>query len=125
GGPGDHARRKAERARPARPVHCAARGAGAGGGCGHRRGQPAGGKGKTMTLEEIRREIDGIDAQLLPLLQRRMDCAKQVADYKAAHGLPVFNAAREEQILERVAAQAGEYSGEARLFYATLMEMSR
>ncbi len=78
-----------------------------------------------MTLEEIRREIDGIDAQLLPLLQRRMDCAKQVADYKAAHGLPVFNAAREEQILERVAAQAGEYSGEARLFYATLMEMSR
>ena len=30
-----------------------------------------------MTLEEVRKEIDAIDQQLLPLFLKRMDCAKQ------------------------------------------------
>ena len=35
-------------------------------------------------LKDIRREIDAIDDQLIPLLCRRMDCSLRVASYKAA-----------------------------------------
>ena len=78
-----------------------------------------------MTLEEIRTEIDEIDAQLLPLFLRRMECAKQVAAVKKSSGLPVFNAERERQILNAAAEKAGKYGGEARFLYADLMAMSR
>ena len=44
-----------------------------------------------MTLEEVRKEIDAIDQQLLPLFLKRMDCAKQVAEIKREHHLPVLN----------------------------------
>ena len=44
-----------------------------------------------MTLEEVRKEIDAIDQQLLPLFLKRMDCAKQVAEIKREQHLPVLN----------------------------------
>ena len=78
-----------------------------------------------MTLDEIRKEIDGIDAQLLPLFIRRMECAKQVAAVKKEQNLPVFNGGREQEILERIGGQAGEYGGEARILYSNMMDMSR
>ena len=49
-----------------------------------------------MDLSQIRKEIDDIDSQLLPLFLRRMRCAEQVAQVKKKQGLPVFNAQREE-----------------------------
>ncbi len=42
-----------------------------------------------MKLEEVRKEIDAIDRQLLPLFLKRMDCAKQVAEIKREQHLPV------------------------------------
>lgn len=78
-----------------------------------------------MTLDEIRNEINGIDAQLLPLFISRMECAKKVAVLKKEKNLPVFNAEREQEILNRTEEAAGNYGAEARLFYASLMEMSR
>ncbi len=68
-----------------------------------------------MTLEEIRKEIDEIDAQLLPLFLRRMECAEQVAAIKRGEGLPVFDEEREQQILDGAAEKAGKYGGEARI----------
>lgn len=78
-----------------------------------------------MTLEEIRKKIDAIDAQLLPLFTARMDCAREVAAVKKEAGLPVLNAEREKAILDRVQERAGEYGGAARVLYSTLMEVSR
>ncbi|MBE6830945.1 MAG: bifunctional chorismate mutase/prephenate dehydratase [Ruminococcaceae bacterium] len=78
-----------------------------------------------MALEEIRQEIDRIDKELLPLFVRRMDCAKQVAAVKQEQKLPVFNGGREQEILDRIVRQAGEYGGEARLLYSGMMDMSR
>ncbi len=78
-----------------------------------------------MSLSDIRREIDRIDSQLLPLFTARMECAKEVARIKKAEGLPVLNASREEEILGRVSAQAGEYGDAARILYSTLMDVSR
>lgn len=60
-----------------------------------------------MELAEIRQEIDRIDDEMLQLFCRRMDCAGQVAAYKAAHGMPVLNPAREQQVLDGVRQDAG------------------
>lgn len=81
-------------------------------------------------LKAIREEIDAIDAQLLPLLCRRMDCSLRVAAYKAARGLPVLNAEREGQILDRVRAACreegrGEYAEAAALVFSSTMDVSR
>ena len=57
-------------------------------------------------LSAIRQDIDQIDRDLLALLCRRMDCSLEVAAYKTAHGLPVLNAGREQEILDRI-RQAG------------------
>ena len=54
-------------------------------------------------LQQARAEIDAIDAQLLPLFEARMDCAREVAAVKKEAGLPVLNPEREKAILDRVA----------------------
>lgn len=50
---------------------------------------------KTMReLRELRQELDGIDRELVHLFEKRMGVALEVAQYKAAHGLPVLDASR-------------------------------
>ena len=56
-------------------------------------------------LEHARAEIDEVDAQLAALFERRMAAVLQVAEYKRAHGLPIFDAAREAAVLEKAAAR--------------------
>ena len=41
-------------------------------------------------LEQARREIDTVDAQLAALFERRMKRCSAMAEYKKAHGLPIF-----------------------------------
>jgi chorismate mutase/prephenate dehydratase len=78
-----------------------------------------------MELEELRKQIDEIDGGILELFLRRMECAKQVAEVKRRKDLPVFNEAREREILDDVSRRAGEYGGQARILYSNLMSMSR
>ena len=56
-------------------------------------------------LEQARAEIDTVDAQLAALFERRMAAVLQVAEYKRAHGLPIYDAAREAVVLEKAAAR--------------------
>lgn len=76
-------------------------------------------------LNEIRRDIDAIDNELIELFRRRMDCAKEVGCYKKERGLPVLNRAREDEILAEVKEKGGEYGAAARLLFANIMELSR
>lgn len=78
-----------------------------------------------MTLEEIRKKINTVDDELLPLLMVRLDCGRQVAEVKKGSGTPVFNPEREREVLDRMEAQAGEYGREIRMIYASCMEASR
>ena len=55
-----------------------------------------------MELEELRGQIDEIDAALIGLLQRRMDVAAGIAVYKRENGLPVLDASREVDKLRAV-----------------------
>ena len=51
-------------------------------------------------LKDIRVTINEIDEQMRVLFERRMHAAKEVAEYKQAHGLPIFDPEREAQIIE-------------------------
>lgn len=52
-------------------------------------------------LEQARREIDSIDKEMAGCFERRMRAVYDVAMYKKAHFLPVFDAGREEAVIER------------------------
>ena len=56
-------------------------------------------------LEQARREIDAVDAQLAELFERRMAAVLSVAQYKQAHGLPIFDASREAIVLDKAQAR--------------------
>lgn len=50
-------------------------------------------------LQEARKIINEVDAQMAQLFVRRMEAAELVAEYKQAHGLPILDAAREEEVI--------------------------
>ena len=78
-----------------------------------------------MNLEEIRKEIDSIDKQLVELYTKRMECSLRVAEYKLENGMRIFDPERELRVLDKVEENAGKYGLSARQLYATLMELSR
>lgn len=57
-------------------------------------------------LPDLRREIRGIDDELLTLVRRRLDVARRVADAKREAGLPVLDPAREAAVVR----YAGEFA---------------
>ena len=59
---------------------------------------------KKMKLEDWRKKIDSIDEEIVRLVNRRAKIAREIGVLKAAAGLPVVDAAREDEILRNVAA---------------------
>lgn len=56
-------------------------------------------------LQQARTEIDGIDAEMAALFERRMQAVADVARYKAETGKPVFDALREAAVLDKNTAR--------------------
>ena len=56
-------------------------------------------------LQEARKTINEVDAQMAQLFVRRMQAAEMVAAYKQAHGMPILDAAREETVIRNGAEQ--------------------
>ncbi len=79
-----------------------------------------------MDIQDMRKEIDAIDNQLVQLFTQRMDVAARIADYKKAENLPIFVPAREREKLADVAEKAGpEMANYTRVLYSMLFELSR
>ncbi|MCW6510072.1 chorismate mutase [Lichenifustis flavocetrariae] len=57
-------------------------------------------------LAPLRAQIDAIDAQIVGLLAKRMDCVGEVIGLKQAHGLPARIDARVEEVVARVRTKA-------------------
>jgi chorismate mutase / prephenate dehydratase len=55
-----------------------------------------------MSLEDLRREIDRVDAELVRLLNERARQAVGIGREKQRRGAPVLDPAREAAVLERV-----------------------
>ena len=52
-------------------------------------------------LEKARQIINDVDHQMRELFLQRMQAAKTVAEYKKLHGIQVFDAQREAEVLAR------------------------
>lgn len=78
-----------------------------------------------MDLKDIREEIDSIDNQIVELFIKRMNCSENVARYKIANNMPVFNGEREQAIIDRVTQNAGRYSDCTRMLFEDIMQISR
>ncbi len=77
-------------------------------------------------LEECRKEINEIDGKLVELLVQRMYLSVDVAAYKKANSLPVYDAEREQSLLHRVEMLAGDSYREAVLaVYETILVESK
>jgi chorismate mutase len=59
-------------------------------------------------LESFRASIDNIDAALIHILAERFRITKAVGTYKAEHGLPASDPAREERQIARLRQLAVE-----------------
>ena len=79
-----------------------------------------------LDLNQLRKEINEVDAEIVELFKKRMDIAASVAEYKKQNGLPVLDAARERALLARISDMSGEkFEGYARTLYHTMLDVSR
>lgn len=60
----------------------------------------------TENLNELRRQIDELDNQLLDLLAKRMRVSREIGQYKKEHDMPVLQTARYDEILSKRVGQA-------------------
>lgn len=78
-------------------------------------------------LQQSRAQIDAIDAELARLFEARMQAVQRVIEYKKATGMPVLDASREAQVIEKNTARI--QSPVLREYYAAwqkdLMALSR
>lgn len=78
-------------------------------------------------LTDARDAIERIDKEMAALFEQRMRCAKSVAEYKSANGLPILDEQREKALI----AHNEKYIGDAKLvpFYRqylqSLMDISK
>jgi len=79
-----------------------------------------------MELQDLRKEIDSIDRELVDLFLRRMNVSAEVAEYKRANDLPVLDPSRERALLDKVSELSGEeFEAYTRTLYATILDLSR
>ena len=78
-----------------------------------------------MSLDNVRKEIDKIDAELIPLLKKRMLCSLQVAEIKREQNLPILNEKREAEIIEAVTEKGGEFGSYIASVYREIMGVSK
>ena len=60
----------------------------------------------TENLTELRRQIDELDNQLLDLLAKRMRISREIGLYKKEHDMPILQATRYDEILNKRVEQA-------------------
>lgn len=78
-------------------------------------------------IKELRKEIDRIDDEIIPLFEKRMNVAKEVAEYKRAAGATVLQTGREKEVLDLAVERLCDksYANEARDFMTAVMDLSK
>lgn len=79
-----------------------------------------------MDIKDLRKNIDEIDTKLVELFQKRMETAKDIAEYKKINSLPVLDAMREREKLASVSDMANDDMKDyVRVLYSLMFELSR
>lgn len=82
---------------------------------------------KTLDLQEIRKQLDGIDREMVALFETRMELCRQVAEYKIGTGKAVYDGEREQQKIDAVTGMVeGEFLKQAvKELFTQMMTISR
>lgn len=67
------------------------------------------GKQSPYDLDELRISIDRLDNVICAVLAERFSLTEKVGLYKASHGLPPIDTAREERQFAKIATLANQY----------------
>ncbi|MBQ3099959.1 MAG: chorismate mutase [Clostridia bacterium] len=79
-----------------------------------------------MDIKDARQKIDEIDAQLIKLFTERMNTSAAIAEYKRENNKPVFDPARERDIINKITSETDpELESYAKTLYLTMFDLSR
>ena len=73
-----------------------------------------------LKLDELRKNINEIDTEMAKLFTKRMETVKKIAEYKLKNSMPVFDAQREKEVIEKNSLQIE--TKELIPFYRTFIE---
>jgi chorismate mutase/prephenate dehydratase len=77
-------------------------------------------------LSELRKQIDVIDGQLVPLFRERMEISKGIAEVKGMGNLAIVDDAREQQVVDQALRLVDEeFKGELALLMRTILSISK
>lgn len=78
------------------------------------------------SIEEIRKDIDSTDNELVRLFCRRMELSDEVGKLKAACGLQITDPSREAELKNRVAELSDRrFAGQVLELYDRILTLSR
>lgn len=80
-----------------------------------------------IDLDVTRQKIDAIDADLVALLEERMQLVNDVVAYKKTVGKPILDTSRERAVLQKVADKVQEKAFEDTIVntFSDIMKRSR
>ena len=77
-------------------------------------------------IQDLRREIDKIDQEIVKLFNHRLEIAKKIALYKKANNLAVLDQKREDALLEKISKiSQDEYKEETLKLYDGILKISK
>lgn len=79
-----------------------------------------------MSLEDLRKEIDETDREILEAIEKRMSIGRRIGEIKRLEGKPVYDPAREKEKIEELKKRAGDESREyIERLYETIFEVTK
>jgi chorismate mutase len=81
-----------------------------------------------MALAELRKEIHGIDREIVELIARRTYVADTIAEVKAKQGLPTTDERQETRVMDRAGENAEQFDVDANLvkaIFRLLIELNK
>lgn len=78
-----------------------------------------------MDLNEIRKEIDVIDAEIVNLLNKRFDVVKKIAKFKSDNNFQILNKEREKDVVKKLLNLTTDYKLEVKNTYKAIMDISK
>ncbi|MDR2487280.1 MAG: chorismate mutase [Clostridiales Family XIII bacterium] len=77
-------------------------------------------------ISRLREGIDSIDTQIVQLFEKRMGISKEIGDFKREHNMAIYDAGREQKVVEKATALVPEQlGGEVTLLMRSLMALAR
>ena len=79
-----------------------------------------------MNLDDLRKDIDKVDKELIKLFEKRMDVATKIAEYKKKNDMNVLDAQRQRQKLADICEQTedDDMKRYLRTLYSVIFELS-